>query len=102
MHLVVLAFFGVRSYKHTMHLLCDEVSLPLHLLPCISHCSELDVVSNRDFLSAVSTAPRFVYFNCNMLGINKVVLLFCKAKWLNSKCLNSSVKSKHQSLNGLV
>ena len=29
---------------------------------CISHCSESDSVSNRDFKSAVSTAPRFLFF----------------------------------------
>ena len=49
MHLLVLVFIGVRSYK-PHNLLCDEVSVPkLRLFLCISHCSEVDSVSNHDF-----------------------------------------------------
>ena len=32
------------------------------LILCISHCSESDSVSSRVFYSAVSTAPRFLFF----------------------------------------
>ena len=33
------------------------------LILCISHCSESDSLSSRVFYSAVSTAPRFLFFS---------------------------------------
>ena len=39
------------------------------LILCISHCSESDRVSSRVFYSAVSTAPRFLFFmSCTLKG----------------------------------
>ena len=60
MHLVVLAFIRVRSYKHTIYCVTKLVLPYIFSLVFRIAQSELDIVSNRDFLSAVSTAPRFL------------------------------------------
>ena len=60
MHLVVLAFIRVRSYKHTIYCVTKLVLPYIFSLVFRIAQSELGIVSNRDFLSAVSTAPRFL------------------------------------------
>ena len=63
MHLVVLAFIRVRSHKHTIYCVTKLVLPYIFSLQVFRIAqSELDIVSNRDFLSAVSTAPRFLFF----------------------------------------
>ena len=49
MHLVVLAFIRVRNYKHTIYCATKLVFPYFNLFLCVSHCSESDSVSNRDF-----------------------------------------------------
>ena len=61
MHLVVLAFIRVRSYKHTIYCVTKLVLPYIFSLVFRIAQSELDIVSNRDFLSTVSTAPRFLF-----------------------------------------
>ena len=61
MHLVVLAFIRVRSYKHTIYCVTKLVLPYIFSLVFRIAQSELGIVSNRDFLSAVSTAPRFLF-----------------------------------------
>ena len=119
MHLVVLAFIGVRSFKHTIHgrsqggswgardppfvslfvskqptifrwqfgeypmyesvwpllwkilatpmtpsIVRRRVSLPLRLFLRISHCSESDSVSNRDFKSVILKCFTYCFLYC--------------------------------------